>query len=125
MSLQPLTNRNPEIVVIAVSQQQVQDELRNYNFELDGTGAIPPTVAARIYTTSVDFIVDPPDADLPCAMLAGANPVLVREAYAWCNNVMPMAKALSMRNNEYAIRRDQIQRNDVRDRTGTMPTGEE
>lgn len=122
MSLQPLTNRQPEIVVIAATQQQVDDELRNYNFETDGTDSVPPTVTTRVYVTSTEFIVDAPDASIPCVIMGGADTQLVRYAQEWCTNIVTMATALSMRNNEYAIRRDQIARRDVKDRTGKMPT---
>lgn len=117
MSKQPLTNTNPAIVVIGPNLEAIDFALQQYNFPSDPLD-ITPTLTVHKITSAhglMTFITDEhPDPDLPVVFVADMPTNMRADVNMYFGPPVTMADALKMVNNEYAIRRDQIQNGTVK-----------
>jgi hypothetical protein len=110
MSKQPLTNTITQIVVLGPSQEAIEFELQQYNFPSDPLDITPTLVSHAIMTYEglMAFLLDEPPASLPLVCVGHVSSAMRNVAESYFGPSVTMAVALSMVNNEYAIRRDQI-----------------
>ncbi len=113
MSKQPLTPRNAEIILVSDSIDNINHKIQAYNVPSD-PGDITPTITIHkisSYEEFMSFISTAPSATLPWAVVEPClNRKLIMHMEAYFDANQSVSSCFDMVNNEYAIRRDQVQR---------------
>ena len=111
MTTQPLTPRNPAIVVVAVNTVVLAERLQHYGIPTD-SGNVEPTLAVQRISTAAElitFINTVPDPTLPWCVIPHGWPerfdysYLINNMRSYFGQEETMSSCIDMLNNEYAI----------------------